>query len=73
MRIEVDERDVGSVHVGQRVYLSAAALGSDTRTAVVSRISPTMGRRHVQSGDPSEKADRDVLEVIANLVDRMPD
>lgn len=70
VRIEVDERDVGSVRVGQCVHLTAAALGSDTRSAIVSRVSPTMGRRHVQSGDPSEKADRDILEVIADLVDR---
>jgi hypothetical protein len=34
---------------------------------VVGRISDTMGRKKILSGDPSEKADRDVLEAMIDL------
>jgi len=31
-----------------------------------------MGRKKVKTGDPAEKSDRDVLEVIADLEDHDP-
>ena len=34
---------------------------------VVGRISDTMGRKKILTGDPSEKADRDVLETMIDL------
>ena len=65
VRVEVDERDVGAVRVGQTVLVRSDALGARSIRGVASRVSPEMGRKHVRTGDPAEKADRDVLEVEA--------
>ncbi len=66
IRAEVDERDVAKVRVGQKVLISSDAL-QDQLEGVVGRISDTMGRKKILSGDPSEKADRDVLEAMIDL------
>lgn len=67
VRAEVDERDVSRVHVGQHVLVSTGADQDDRYKGVVESVSNTMGRKHIQSGDPSEKSDRDVLEAIVRL------
>lgn len=67
VRAEVDERDVMKVHTGQHVLVSTEADQDDRYTGVVESLSRTMGRKHTQSGDPSEKADRDVLETLVRL------
>jgi len=64
---EVDERDVTKVHVGQHVLVSTEADQDDRYHGVVESVSSTMGRKHVQSGDPSEKSDRDILEALVRL------
>lgn len=66
-RIEVDERDAGLVRVGQRAEITADGFAGVTLHGVVSQIGSEMGRKHVRSGDPAEKADRDVLEAIVTL------
>jgi multidrug resistance efflux pump len=66
-RIEVDERDVGLVRVGQRAEITADGFAGATLHGVVSQIGSEMGRKHVRSGDPAEKSDRDVLEAIVTL------
>jgi len=66
-RIEVDERDVGLVRIGQRVEITADGFAGATLHGVVSQIGSEMGRKHVRSGDPADKADRDVLEAIVTL------
>lgn len=72
VRAEIDERDVGRVHPGQRVILEAGALGNQQRTGTVRTVAPIMGRRTMQSGDPSEKADRDVREILIDVDGRDP-
>jgi multidrug resistance efflux pump len=67
VRIEVDERDIALVGVGQRAEITADGFGGATLHGVVSEIGSEMGRKHVRSGDPAEKADRDVLEAIVTL------
>ncbi len=67
VRAEIDERDVRRVRVGQKVMISADALQNDTFFGVVRQISDTMGRKKILTGDPSEKADRDVLEAMIDL------
>ena len=66
-RIEVDERDVGRVSLGQRLTIRAEALGNREVRGKVVRIGRLMGRKKVFSGEPQDKYDRDVLEVIAEL------
>jgi multidrug resistance efflux pump len=67
VRAEVDERDVAKVRVGQKVLISSDALQNQMLEGVVERISDTMGRKKILTGDPSEKADRDVLEAMIDL------
>jgi multidrug resistance efflux pump len=67
VRAEVDERDVGRVFLGQRVIVRGdgwAGHGVPGRTA---RLGAEMGRKTVKTGDPAEKSDRDVLEVLVDL------
>ncbi|MGH9665741.1 MAG: HlyD family secretion protein, partial [Bryobacteraceae bacterium] len=64
---EVDERDVGSVRLGQKVSISADAYSQKQFSGTVTRIVPVMGKKSVRTGDPADKSDRDVLEVIAAL------
>ncbi len=69
VRVDVDERDVLRVRVGQRIAVSAPALGEAKLEGRVTRLGAAMGRRQVRSGDPAEKSDRDVLQVIGDLGD----
>jgi HlyD family secretion protein len=67
VRAEVDERDVGRVRIGQRVRASSEAYSGRTFTGTVTRLAIEMGRKSVLTGDPADKADRDILEVTAQL------
>lgn len=67
VRAEVDERDVAKVRLGQKVTVSCDAYPGKRFTGTVTRVAPVMGNKSVRTGDPSDKADRDVLEVYAAL------
>jgi multidrug resistance efflux pump len=67
VRAEVDEDDIAKVHVGQKLLVSADAFGRRTFSGVVTRLADVMGRKSVETGDPAQKADRDILEVTADL------
>jgi multidrug resistance efflux pump len=67
VRAEVDERDLGRICEGQRATVKADGYPDTVLTATIARISPGMGRRTVLSGDPAEKSDRDVREVLLSV------
>lgn len=67
VRIEVDERDVGLVRVGQKARIRSDADPERSFIASVEEISRVMGRKRILGTDPAEKSDRDVLEVILAL------
>jgi HlyD family secretion protein len=67
VRAEVDERDIGKVHPGQKAIVTSDAFADSRFEATVSEISSLMGRKSVSTGDPADKADRDILEVVLNL------
>ena len=67
VRAEVDERDVGRVYVGQSVIVLADAYPEKRFVGKVSRVGAVMGRKKVRTGDPAEKSDRDILEVLIDL------
>lgn len=69
VRAEVDERDVGRVYLGQSVIVLADAYPDTKFAGKVSRVGAVMGRKKVRTGDPAEKSDRDVLEVLIDLDD----
>jgi HlyD family secretion protein len=67
VRAEVDERDVDKIFIGQRVSIQGDAFADRKVFGTVSRLSSQMGRKKVRTGDPAEKSDRDVLEVLIDL------
>lgn len=67
VRAEVDERDVGSVHVGQKVMVTSDSYPHKMFAGTVTKLASIMGRKTVLTGNPAEKEDRDVLEVTAKL------
>ncbi|HTB17882.1 MAG TPA: HlyD family efflux transporter periplasmic adaptor subunit [Bryobacteraceae bacterium] len=67
VRAEVDENDIANVHVGQKLLVSADAYSHRTFMGVVTQLANVMGRKSVVTGDPAQKADRDILEVTADL------
>jgi len=67
VRAEVDERDIGKIHVGQNAILTSEAFPNKHFNGKLSRIASIMGRKSVITGDPADKSDRDVLEAIVDL------
>src|ERR1041384_7642173 len=67
VRAEVDERDIGQVHNGQRVMFRSYSFQNGKLMGTVKSIGSQMGRKKVRTGDPAEKADRDILEVLIDL------
>ena len=67
VKAEVDEWDVGKVKVGERAIVSADGFPGRQFEGRVIEMAHIMGRKSVLSGDPAEKADRDVLEVTIEL------
>jgi HlyD family secretion protein len=67
VRAEVDEWDIGKVKLGQRTIVSADGFPGRRFDGRVIELAHVMGRKSVLSGDPAEKADRDILEVIIEL------
>jgi len=67
VRAEVDERDVGLLRTGQTARVLADAFPGEEFQATVAAIEHLMRRQKVRSGDPAEKNDRDVLEVLLDL------
>jgi HlyD family secretion protein len=69
IRAELDEFDVLKVRAGQRVTVWQDGRPDLRFDGRVVRIGDAMGRKTVLTGDPAEKSDRDVLEVIVELAD----
>lgn len=67
VRAEVDERDIGRVHNGQRVMVRSEGIPNGNLMGTVRSVGSQMGRKKVRTGDPAEKADRDILEVLIDL------
>lgn len=67
VRAEIDEADIGSVHVGESAYVTAPAYGDKKFTGHVIRIAPALGRKKVSTGDPAERVDTKVLETLVEL------
>jgi len=67
VRAEVDERDLGRLRAGQAAWVQADAFPDKQFTGRVASFGSLMGRKQVRTGDPAEKSDRDVLEVLIDL------
>jgi ABC exporter DevB family membrane fusion protein len=67
VRAEVDERDIGRVRPGQKVMVIGESFADTPFPGRVAGIGAIMGRKRVLTGDPAEKSDRDILEVLADI------
>ncbi len=67
LRAEVDESDIGRVHVGQRVVATADALDGKRLTGRVVHMEPIMGRKSIRTQRTTEIKDTKVREVLIEL------
>jgi HlyD family secretion protein len=67
VRMELDERDVGRIHVGQTAFCKADAFPGRRFSGKIVRIGQMLGRKNIRTDDPAERADTRVLEALIDL------
>jgi hypothetical protein len=67
VRVDVDENDVSRLQPGDRAYFTAHAFGSEKFWGKVARVGRELGKKNVQTDEPSEKLDTKVLETLVDL------
>ena len=67
VRAEIDENDVGKIKIGQRASIRTDAFRGQTFYGHVRRISGGLGPKKIQTDNPTEKIDMDVLESFVEL------
>jgi HlyD family secretion protein len=67
VRTEIDETDIGKVQVGQRATIRCDAFRGQTFYGQVVRISGGLGPKKIQTDNPTEKIDMDVLESFVEV------
>jgi len=67
VRVDVDERDVAAVRVGQSAWVTADAYGETRFEGRVIRVGAMLGRKNVRTDEPAEKVDTKVLETLVEL------
>ncbi len=67
VRVDVDETDVGRLRRGDRAWFTAEAFGAEKFRGKVVRVGRELGKKNVQTDEPSEKLDTKVLETLVEL------
>jgi len=67
VRTEIDETDIGKIQLGQRAEIRCDAYAGQTFYGHITRISGGLGKKKIQTDNPMEKVDTDVLETFAEL------
>ena len=67
VRAEVDERDLTRIQPRQPVLIQSDSFAGNQLHGTVAELGVTMGRKQVRTGDPAEKSDRDIWEVLIDL------
>jgi len=67
VRAEVDETDIAKVARGQSAYVTAEAYGGMRFPGKVVNVGEMLGQKTVHTGEPTERADTRVLEVLIEL------
>ncbi len=68
-RMDVDERDIGRVAVGDAVVVRADAFPGVAFGGTVRELGHRMGRKNVRSDDPAQRNDTKILEVVVALAE----
>ncbi len=72
VRLDVDERDVGRVKIGDRGFVRAEGHGDVQYEGKVVEVARRMGRKNVRTDEPTERLDTKVLEIVLELEGRPP-
>ncbi|MBK7861862.1 MAG: efflux RND transporter periplasmic adaptor subunit [Archangiaceae bacterium] len=67
VRLDIDERQVGQVAVGQPAYVTARAFGERRFEGRVVELAWRMGRKTVRTDEPTERIDTTVREAVVQL------
>ncbi len=67
VRTEIDETDVGKIQIGQRAAIRCDAFRGQSFYGRVVRISGGLGPKKIQTDNPTEKIDMDVLECFVEV------
>jgi HlyD family secretion protein len=67
VRVDVDETDVGKVHVGQKAYVTADAFGRQKFWGHVVRVGQQLGPKNIRTDEPTERVDTKILETLVEL------
>ena len=67
VRVDVDETEVAKVKVGQPAYVTADAFDRQKFPGHVIRVGKELGRKNVQTSEPTEKVDTKILETLIQL------
>lgn len=67
VRLDVDEADIARIHAGDPAYCTAQAYGGQRFPGRVVHIGGQLGRKNIETGDPTEKIDTRVLETLIEL------
>lgn len=70
VRMDVDERDIGRVALGDEAFATAPGYPGRRFTGTVVEIGKRMGRKNVRTDDPIERIDTKILEVVFKLDDK---
>jgi HlyD family secretion protein len=66
-RVDVDERDVARLRVGQPVWLTAEAYGEKRFEGHIVRVGGILGKQTIRSDEPTERVDKKILETLVEL------
>jgi multidrug resistance efflux pump len=69
VRIDVDERDVARLAVGQRGHVVVEAFGDRRFAGQVVEVARRMGRKNLRTDEPTERIDTRIREVTIELAD----
>ena len=67
VRVDVDETDVGKVHLGQRAYVTADAYQGKKFWGRVVRVGRVLGKKNIRTDEPTERVDTKILETLIEL------
>jgi HlyD family secretion protein len=67
VRAEIDERDLGSVRLGQKAAIHAEGFPDSPIIGQITWLAATMGRKTALSTNPAEKTDRDIREALIDF------
>jgi HlyD family secretion protein len=72
VRVDVDERDIARIRVGQRAWFTADAYGEKKFWGRVIKVGQILGKKNIRSDEPTERVDQKILETLCDLEAKLP-